>query len=90
MQVNRLDLLLRGFNLSPSIDFESQMLLDNIGVSVPDADGGSLLNNVELIIIGHHLDTTVLVANDALSNTIQATNIIISAPLANDSHRVNS
>ena len=79
LQVNCSNLLLRCFDLAPSIDLKSKMLLDNIGVGVSDADCGSLLHNIELVVVCHHLDTTVLVAHDAFGYAIQTAYIVISS-----------
>ena len=70
LQINCSNLLLGCFDLAPSINFKSKMLLDNVGVSVSDADCGSLLDNIELVVVSHHLDTSVLVAHDAFGNAI--------------------
>ena len=83
-------MLLRCFDLAPSIDLKSKMLLDNIGVGVSDADCGSLLHNIELVVVCHHLDTTVLVAHDAFGYAIQTAYIVISSTFTDNADRLDS
>ena len=59
------------------------MLLDDVSVSVADADGCALFDNIELLIEGHHLDAAVGVTNDALSDTVEVATIV-SSPFADD------
>ena len=65
------------------------MLLNDVGMGVSDADNLTFLDNVELIVKGHHLDTTILVTDDALGHSIEAASIVSSA-LANHADRVHS
>ena len=65
------------------------MLLHDVGVGVSDADSLTFLDKIELIVIGHHLDTTILVADDALGHAIE-TVIFVSSALANYADRVHS
>ena len=66
------------------------MLLDNVGVGVSDADCGSLLHNIELVVVGHHLNTTVLVAHDTFSHAIQTAYIVISSTFTDNAHGLDS
>ena len=65
------------------------MLLHDVGMSVPDADSLAFLHYIELLIKGHHLDTTILVADDALGHTIK-TATVVSATLTNHTDRVHA
>ena len=65
------------------------MLLHDVGVGVSDADSLTLLDNIELFVKGHHLDTAILVADDALGHAIEAASVVSSA-LANHADRVHS
>ena len=55
------------------------MLLHHVGVGVADSDDLTLLHDVELLIKGHHLDASVLVPDDALSNAVHGSSIVPSA-----------
>ena len=59
------------------------MLLDDVSVSIPDADSLTFSDYSELLVESHHLDAAILVTDDALSNTVEATTIV-SSTLAND------
>ena len=83
LQVHLRDVLVAGLDLGPAIDLEPKVLLHHVGVGVPHSDRGTLLDNIELLIKGHHLDASILVANEALSDTVE-TSTIVSAPLADD------
>lgn len=63
-------------NLGPAVDLKTQMLLDNIGVSIAESDRLSLLDKVELLIEGHQLNTPILIADQNLGYTVHGTAII--------------
>ena len=65
------------------------MLLHHVGVGIADADSLALLHDIELLIEGHHLDTTVLVTDDALSDAIKRATVV-SSTFTDDSDRVHS
>ena len=83
LQVHRLNVLGRGLDLGPAVDLKAQVLLDDVSVSVADADGCALFDNIKLLIKGHHLDAAVGVTDDALSDTVEVATIV-SSPLADD------
>ena len=64
------------------------MLLNDMGVGISDADESTLLDNVELLVEGHHLDAAILVTNNALGNSVEIASIVPST-LADHSHRVH-
>ena len=65
------------------------MLLDDVSVSVADADCRALFDNVKLLIESHHLDTAVRVTDDALSDTVEVATIV-SPPLADNADRLDT
>ena len=75
-------------NLGPAVDLEAQVLFDDVGVGIAESDRLALLDNVELLIEGHQLDTTILVADDNLSYTVHSTAIVPST-LTSDRDRAN-
>ena len=89
LQVDRRDVLGRCFDLGPTIDLNTHVLLHNIGVCVADANNGTLAHNIELLIESHHLDAAVLVTNDAFSDAVEVT-AIITATLADHLDRVDT
>ena len=89
LQVYGGDVLAGGLNFGPAVDFEAQVLLDHVGVGVADANHSTFLNDIELLVEGHHLDAAVLVTNDALSNAIQVATIVPTT-LADDANRLDT
>ena len=76
--------LLRGlFDFGPAVNLQTKVLLHHIGVGVADGDHLALFDDVELLIEGHHLDASILVTDDALSNSVHSSSVIPSA-LASD------
>ena len=59
------------------------MLLDYVGVCISYSNRRTFLDDVELIVESHHLDTPVLVAHDAFRHFVSAASVVASA-LADD------
>ena len=85
LQIHTLNAFRRSLDLSPAINLEAKVLLDNVCVSVANADSGTLFDDIELLVEGHHLDTPVLISNDALGNAVKVSTVISSA-LADNPH----
>ena len=74
--VDRRDLLRALLNLGPAVHLEAQMLLDNIGVSIAESDRLPFLDEVELLVEGHQLDTPILIADHNLGYTVHSTAVV--------------
>ena len=77
-RIDLVNLLCALLNLGPAVDLEAQMLLDNIGVSIAESNRLSFLDEVELLVEGHQLDTPILIADKNLGYTVHSTAIISS------------
>ena len=62
-RIDLVNLLCALLNLGPAVDLKAQMLLDNIGVSIAESDRLSFLDEVELLVEGHQLDTPILITD---------------------------
>jgi len=82
-------LLLARFNLGPAVDFDSEVLLDNVGVGVANRNCGALLHDFELLIRSDELAAAVLVSNQALGHLVNFL-AVVALSLANDLDRVDA
>ena len=67
LQVHAGDFLAGHFDLAPLVNFETQVLIHNIGMAVADNDGGALLDDIELFVLGKEHNAAVLVTYFAFS-----------------------
>ena len=56
--------------LGPSVDLDSHVLLDDIGVGVPDGDGGTWQDNVKLLVLGDENGGSEFISNEALGGLV--------------------
>ena len=59
------------------------------GASIAESDNISFFNNVELIIISHEINTSMLITDNTFSNSAYGVTIVASS-LANNSNRLHS
>ena len=65
--IDAIDLGWGWLQLAPLVDLESQVLVDNLGVSVSDGDDGTLLEEVNLFVSGEKDNGAPLITNNYLS-----------------------
>ena len=68
VEVNAFDLwdnISGDFDLGPSVDFNSHVFLDDVGMSVSDGNVGCLFDNIELTILGDQDGATMLITDNA-------------------------
>tara|TARA_B110000305_G_C19152649_1_gene498800 strand:- start:58 stop:543 length:486 start_codon:yes stop_codon:yes gene_type:complete len=84
-EVNAFDLwdnISGDFDLGPSVDFNSHVFLDDVGMSVSDGNVGSLFDNIELTILSDQDGATMLITDNAVSGSVDGT--LVSSSLSGD------
>ena len=59
-------------NLWPSVDLNSHVFPNNIGMSISNCDESSFLDNIQLLIFGNHNGTSVFISNEAFCRSVDS------------------
>ena len=74
-------------NLWPSVDLNSHVFPNNIGMSISDCDESSFLDDIQLLIFGNHNGTSVFISNEAFCRSVDGS--LISSSFSGNLDRLN-